>query len=184
MSGRYKEINALLLFLLLPPANCVQSHRLKVSSILIVNLTRFSLFPHSAQRSEARQRLNLSTSQRDLSPSNKDHLEPLQPCLTSDQSDPKKDQLRSSLVRKRSFPVGIRASISSQGVVVWGKVYPRVGSTPTPLRRPTRMALPHPSAPSQHSHLLAKSPPPSDIKILNSKFYTSKKFVFLHEQQG
>ena len=83
MSGRYKEINALLLFLLLPPANCVQSHRLKVRSILIVNLTRFSLFPHSAQRSEARQRLNLSTSQRDLSPSHKDHFEPLQPCLTS-----------------------------------------------------------------------------------------------------
>ena len=64
----------------------------------------------------------------------------------SDQSDPKKDQLHSSLVRKRSFPVGIRASISSQRVVVWSTVYPRVGSTPTPLRRPTRMALPHPSA--------------------------------------
>ena len=180
MSGRYKEINALLLFLLLPPANCVQSHRLKVSSILIVNLTRFSLFLHSAQRWEARQRLNLSTSQRDLSPSDKDHFEPLQPCLTS--LTQRKINC-TALVSKRSFPVGIRASISSQRAVVWSTVYPRVGSTPTPLRRPTRMALPHPSAPSQHSHLLAKSPPPSDIKILNSKFYTSKKFVFLHEHQ-
>lgn len=100
------------------------------------------------------------TSQRDLSPSHKDHLELLQPCLTS--LTQRKINC-TALVSKRSFPVGIRASISSQCVVVWSKVYPRVGSTPTLCVVPPDwryLTLP----PTQHSHLLAKPPPPSYSK--------------------